>query len=141
MIDPTTKRARTACERWFVPFATHEFTGDTTAAMAATMGGSLPSTGVRHTAIESHSIPEVDYGKLLHLFAGEHSAMLSDRHAAAIVRVCRVHEKGFPIRDLTMLQQVVRFAYDRVAEGKGAEFEEALCVLFRCVMCGGKKKP
>lgn len=104
---------------------------------AAVTGGSLPSTGTRVrppvTAVEGASVPEVDYGKLLGLFAGEHSAMLSDRHAAAIIRVCRVHEKGFPIRDLPMMQQVIRFAYDRVAEGKGAEFEEALCVVMRCV--------
>ena len=104
--------------------------------MAAATGGSLPSTGTRVrppvTAIEGASIPEVDYGKLLGLFAGEHSAMLSDRHAAAIIRVCRVHDKGFPIRDLPMLQQIIRFAYDRVAEGKGAEFEEALCAMMRC---------
>lgn len=104
--------------------------------MAAAMAGSLPATGVRArppvTSIEGASIPDVDYGKLLSLFSREHSAMLSDRHAAAIVRVCRVHEKGFPIRDLPMLQQVVRFAYDRVAEGKGAEFQEALCAVMRC---------
>ena len=107
--------------------------------MAATMGGSLPTMGTLSssarppvTAIEGHDIPEVDYKKLLDLFNGPHSAMLSDRHAAAIIRVCRVHDsKGFPIRDLPMLQQIIRFAYDRVAEGLGESFEEALCEVLR----------
>jgi|AntAceMinimDraft_1070359.scaffolds.fasta_scaffold09291_2 hypothetical protein len=102
---------------------------------AVRTGGALPSAPAPARApviaIEAASIPQVDYSQLLGLFHGEHSAMLSDRHAAAIVRVCRVHHRGFPIRDLPMLQQVIRFAYDCVAEGKGAAFEEALKALMR----------
>jgi len=97
--------------------------------------GTLPSVAPpsQYTAIEGAAIPEVDYDTLLGLFQGKHSAMLSDRHAAAILRVCRVHERGFPIRDIPMLQQVLQFAYGRVGEGKAAIFEEALCTVMRCV--------
>lgn len=83
-------------------------------------------------AIESAGIPEVDYAKLLALFEGKHSKILVSRHAAAITRVCRVHERGFPLRDLPQLCKLFRFAYDQVAAGKAKEFEEALCSVMRC---------
>jgi hypothetical protein len=66
------------------------------------------------------------------MFEGKHSKILVSRHAAAITRVCRVHERGFPLRDLPQLCKLFRFAYDQVAAGKAKEFEEALCAVMRC---------
>ena len=82
-------------------------------------------------AIEGHDIPTLDYDKLLALLHGEHSATLHDRHAAAISRVCRAHRAGFPIRDLPHIDRLLRFAYDRVAEGAVAAFEPCLADLMR----------
>lgn len=96
--------------------------------------GAVTSNKMRSVigAIESAGIPEVDYAKLLALFEGKHSKILVSRHAAAIMRVCRVHERGFPLRDLPQLCKLFRFAYDQVAAGKAKEFEEALCSVMRC---------
>ena len=87
--------------------------------------GAVTSNKMRSVigAIESAGIPEVDYAKLLALFEGKHSKILVSRHAAAITRVCRVHERGFPLRDLPQLCKLFRFAYDQVAAGKAKEFE------------------
>ena len=82
-------------------------------------------------AIEGHDIPTLDYDKLLALLHGEHSATLHDRHAAAISRVCRAHRAGFPIRDLPRVNLLLRFAYDRVAEGAVAAFEQCLADVMR----------
>jgi hypothetical protein len=94
---------------------------------AETTTGRLPAV-----AMEGRDIPALDYGKLLDLFHGKHSAGLHDRHAAAIARVCRAHAGGFPIRDLPSIERIVRFAYDRVAQGLVGEFEEALVLVMRC---------
>jgi len=96
--------------------------------------GAVTSNKMRSVigAIESAGIPTVDYDKLLAMFEGKHSKILVSRHAAAITRVCRVHERGFPLRDLPQLCELFRFAYDQVAAGKAKEFEEALCAVMRC---------
>ena len=90
--------------------------------------GAVTSNKMRSVigAIESAGIPEVDYAKLLALFEGKHSKILVSRHAAAITRVCRVHERGFPLRDLPQLCKLFRFAYDQVAAGKAKRGQQNL---------------
>jgi len=76
-------------------------------------------------------VVDVDYAKLVALLHSPHSASLHDRHAAAIDRVCRVHEAqgGIPLRELDAMERVVRFAYARVSDGHGEAFERTLCAL------------
>ena len=76
----------------------------------------------------------VDYAKLMSLLSSPHSATLHERHAAAVNRVCRVHEHagGIPLSDLDDMEGVVRFVYKRVADKElSAPFEETLVSLMK----------
>eukprot|EP00899_Mesostigma_viride_P002503 jgi/Mesvir1/12253/Mv00470-RA.2 len=74
---------------------------------------------------------EINYDKIVALFMNPHATELHQRHIAAVERICRENDDGFPIRDLPYMDKVVSHMLQFVKEGKAEIYAPPLCRMLR----------
>lgn len=80
----------------------------------------------------STSAPVMDFDKVLDLFTGPNSSDLYERHAAAILRLCKANAAGFAVRDLPKVTQILDLSLALLGRQLG-DFLEPVTELVRCV--------
>ena len=63
----------------------------------------------------------MDLSKIIHLFESKHTEALSDRHASAIMKLCRQYQsegRGFFYKELDDVQHIFSLSFSSIQNGK-----------------------
>ena len=95
---------------------------------SATSGGGLGAT-----AAAAAAAAPLDYENLLRAFVASTSPELTDKRcAAALERVARANQAGFPVRDLPFVERLLSATYERILQRGTRSLDAPLCSVLRC---------